>query len=193
MEVHLDGEVAYVVPFQVAAGIEVGLTLGEAEIGRLREAAERDEAMARALRLVAVRPRSRQEIAVRLERAGLGPEAVGHTLAELARAGVVDDAAFALWWVRDRCAHRPRARHALAGELAAHGVERETVRQALDGLDDAELARESALGRAARYAGLERPAFDRRLGGWLARRGFAAGAVRAALEAAWRSLGDERA
>ena len=55
-----------------------------------------------ALRLLRIRPRSRRELEARLLRHGYTPEAVQEVLEKFARAGLVDDAAFARDWVRTR-------------------------------------------------------------------------------------------
>jgi len=151
--------------------------------------AERRAALDLALRFLAPRPRSRAEVADRLNRAGVGREATAFALSRLVEVGLLDDDAFARWWVDNRCRHRPRARRALAHELTARGVDRDAVGAALAGVDDEELAVDVALARGRRLAAEEeRAAFDRRVGGHLARRGFSGGTVRRALDAAWRRL-----
>ncbi len=144
----------------------------------------------RALRLLAVRPRSRRELADRLGRQGVGAEVIRRVLADLARVGLVDDAAFARRRALDRMGRGPVGRRRLEAELLASGVDRRLVAQVLDevyrGADEAELALQAARNVAARYRDLPREARLRRLYAYLVRQGFA---VEAATGAALRAAG----
>jgi regulatory protein len=111
---------------------------------------------------------------------------VERVLGRLAALELLDDAAFAAWWVENRSQHRPRGRHALMQELSERGIAREVITAALAGLDEAVLALRVARRLAPRYSHLERPVFRRRLGALLQRRGFGQEAVYRAVEAAWQ-------
>ena len=97
-----------------------------------------------------------------------------------------DDAAFAEGHVRRRSnAHGPLA---LAAELAARGVDRHLVDEALAGFSpEAQLA--AAIDLARRLAARDRPAGYQELlntvGSKLVRRGFAPHLVRSACQAVW--------
>lgn len=186
VEVRLDGAAPLELTPEHAAGLVPGQRLEPERLRALRLQSDTVRALERGLRLVAVRPRSRAEVAGRLERAGIDPRAVESALLRMEHGGLLDDALFARWWVQDRCAHRPRSRRALACELAARGVPRAAIEAALGGIDDLQTALELAMDRAPRLAGLDRPVFDARLGAWLGRRGFSEPVIRRALETSWR-------
>jgi regulatory protein len=132
------------------------------------------DAMARAGRLLAGRPRTEAELSGRLVRAGLDAETVAATLERLRALRLVDDGAFARQWIAERARTRGRSGAALLAELEAKGVDRSVAETALvsAGVDDeaqAHLVAERALPRYARHA----PEVQgRRLHQHLLRRGF---------------------
>ncbi|MBP1781598.1 regulatory protein [Micromonospora sp. HB375] len=149
----------------------------------------RDEAeLAReiCLRQLAVRPRTRAELAGALARRGISEEVAEQVLDRYDEVGIVDDAAFARAWVSSRHNGRGLARRALANELRQRGVDGEVAGAALDDLDEeteAETAR-ALVDRKLRSTRGEPDAVFRRLVGMLARKGYPAGvAIRAVKDA----------
>jgi regulatory protein len=139
------------------------------------------------LRQLAVRPRTRAELATALARNGIAPEVAAEVLDRYDEVGIIDDAAFARAWVTSRHHSRGLATRALANELRQHGVEKELADAALGELDgdtEAATARELA-DRKLRSAGSTAPdALFRRLVGMLARKGYPPGvAIRVVKEA----------
>jgi regulatory protein len=159
------------------------------------DAGEREEAPGRrpkrsakdrALGLLAVRWRSRRELEQRLRAAGFEPEEVARALADLDRAGLVDDKRFARELTRSR-ANRLDGNRSVRSALAKAGVSPELAEASLaETGDESERAFELARRRAAHLAHLEPDAARRRLYGLLVRRGYlpglAAAACREALE-----------
>ena len=151
------------------------------EVGRATEAA---------VRLLGRRPRSVREVRDRLRQRGFAPEAIEAAVEKLEGWRYVDDADFARYWVENRERHKPRGRRLLEQELRQKGVDREVVRETIEAaeLDEAAAALEVGRAKLRSYAGLEPPVVRRRLGGYLARRGYDGETVRRALD---RLLGDE--
>lgn len=149
----------------------------------------RDEAeLAReiCLRQLAVRPRTRAELATALARRGISAEVIAEVLDRYHEVGIVDDAAFARAWVTSRHRGRGLARRALANELRQRGVDADTATEALGELDEeteAETAR-ALVDRKLRTVTGAPDAVFRRLVGMLARKGYPPGvAIRAVKEA----------
>src|SRR5262249_27911860 len=133
--------------------------------------------------LLSHRARSAAELKRRLKRKGFEGDTADATVERLGDLGMVDDAAFAESFVRDRVRLRPHGRRRLAQELRAKGVDEATPRPAIDGVMAREDAPEVALARAAAARWRPRPGEDaararRRLHGFLARRGFAGDVIR---------------
>jgi regulatory protein len=136
----LDGEFAFGLLALTAANLRVGQQLSAAELEALRRDDAVNMAQERALSLLERRPRSKAEIRQRLLRAGFAAEAVEAALARLERVGLVDDAAFARYWVEQRLSFHPRSRRALRYELLREGVGREIIDQALSQVEDGDVA-----------------------------------------------------
>lgn len=131
-----------------------------------------------ALRLLALRPRTEAELRQRLGRRGYGTEAIEAAMARLGELGLVDDDAFARFWVEQRAAFRPSGRRRLFAELRAKGVARETVDAALQGQDDAASIEALARHRATALSDMDVPTLARRLEAFLERRGYQASLAR---------------
>ncbi|HWQ16085.1 MAG TPA: RecX family transcriptional regulator [Roseiflexaceae bacterium] len=169
----------------------VGQQLSAEDYERLERAERADKALHAALRIIETRPRSQAEIRERLRRKGFAPEAVDAALERMRELGLVDDAAFARYWVESRQTHRPRGPGALRDELRRKGVDAEVIAQTLDDPalrgDEAEQA--LALARAALHkyrAAPDYATFARRLGGFLQRRGFGFETVRPIVDRLWQ-------
>jgi regulatory protein len=127
-----------------------------------------------AVRFLAQRPRSEYEVRQRLRRAGTDAGVVETVLAQLRRHRLVDDQAFAEYWVEQRRTFRPRGARLLRAELAQRGIPRASADAATEPLEASavEDAYRAASKRAVRLGDLDERAFATRLGQWLARRGF---------------------
>jgi regulatory protein len=149
----------------------------------------RGSAKDRALMLLAVRWRSRQEIRRRLRSAGFEPEDVEQALEDLENAGLIEDHRFARELVRDQVGRRLVGNRSIRANLLQKGVAREVVDQALEEAGgEAERAGKLARRRARRLAGLEADAAYRRLYGLLLRSGYGQGTARDACRAALREV-----
>lgn len=143
------------------------------------------------LRLLAVRARSRAELAQRLSAKGFDPDVIERSLDRLAEVGLIDDAEFARQWVRQRHSFSGKGRQALAQELRRKGVASETAAAALaDVTADDEYERATELVRRklrTMPAGLDREKAIRRLVGMLARRGYGHSVAYSVVKAEWEA------
>ena len=135
-----------------------------------------EKARARALLFLKFRPRTESELKVRLSKLGYGFETVEQVIAELKQKGLVDDRKVALYLASQQISSRPSGRRAILEALKAKGIQIElaeqTVEEASEGRDDLEVARELAKKKAASFRGVAPQAAQRRLFGFLSRRGF---------------------
>jgi len=188
VHVHVDGQPRLTLSAELV--LTLGVRLGdEVDEARLEELERRDQpwrAREAALSLLSYRPRSAAELRRRLARKGFDAEVVDACVETLGSVGVVDDAAFAETFVRDRVRLRPQGARRMRQELRARGVDAETASAAIDEVMEVEDASEVDLARAAAARwkprpGEERDRARRRLHGFLARRGFGGDAVRTVL------------
>ncbi|HSJ31224.1 MAG TPA: regulatory protein RecX [Longimicrobiales bacterium] len=194
VNLYLDGELHGAVAFTAvdAERLHSGDTITQERLDRLLAADERWKARHAALSLLSVRARARGELRDRLRRKGFSDAAVEHALAEVDRLGFVDDAAFAESWVRDRLTLRPRGAKALVHELGRRHVAADVARAAVARVMEAQNVSDDELCSAAAgrwlqthpvRAGEDDARRERRLAGFLARRGYRPGAIRSAVDA----------
>ncbi|KXI19252.1 regulatory protein RecX [Corynebacterium sp. CMW7794] len=157
----------------------------------------------RALLLLDQRARSRSELHDRLVRAEFDPEVIESVLDDLANVGLLDDAAFAREWVRQRHARRGKSAWVLDRELQRKGVAQVDRAEALEQVtqESEQSIMEDLAAKKARSVKTipedraERDKVLRRIVGVLARRGFNEGAslrvAKAALEARCAELENE--
>jgi regulatory protein len=189
--VDLDGSFAFALPATIVADerIDVGDTLDSDRVSALLAAEQASRATEAALVFLSYRPRSEKEVRDRLRRGGFEQDAIEHAIARLHEWRYLDDADFARRWVENRSTHRPRGRRLLQQELRHKGIDGEIARDAIDDADLDEIGAAEALARRRlpAYAGDEPAAIRRRLGAYLARRGYGYDVIRIALD---RALGE---
>ena len=141
-----------------------------------------------ALKLLAVRSRSVAEMRQRLS-SRFGQHVVEPTVTRLVDEGLLNDAEFAHQWRQSRERRKPRSRQMIERELKQRGVSSEVASGALEGYDSLDAAYRAAARYSARQAGNNRGIFDRRVGAFLARRGFESSIVRQTLDRLREELG----
>ena len=189
--VDLDGSFAFALPAALIADerVEVGDMLDGDRVNSLLAADQASRATEAALIFLGYRPRSEKEVRDRLRRGGFEPDAIEHAITRLHEWRYLDDADFARRWVENRTTHRPRGRRLLQQELRHKGIDGEIARDAIDDaeLDETGAAEALARRRLPAYAADEPAAIRRRLGAYLARRGYGYDVIRVALD---RALGE---
>lgn len=136
------------------------------------------------LRKLAVRARSRAELAESLAAAEVPEQVAEPVLDRMTEVGLVDDGAFARAWVESRQQRRHLSRRKLSDELRQKGVSAELIAEAVCDVaddDEYESALELARRRAPSLARHDLVTQRRRLAGLLDRRGFGSGVVQRVL------------
>jgi regulatory protein len=168
--------------------------LDDLMLARIGERNAFQETLDRALRFLESRPRSEREVRTRLTQKGTAPDLVDRVVDRLRELGLIDDGAFAQFWIENRERFSPRGARALKAELRQKGVGAEVIAEQIEGAVDEESgAREVALRQARRLSRLDRQAFRQRLWAHLARRGFDYEAINRAIDEAWREVSAEGA
>lgn len=189
VNVYLDGEFAFGLPLESAIGLRVGQTLSEAEIAALQDHDQFVRLRSQAERYLSYRPRSTTELRRHLLRKGHEEALVERVIAYLGERSLLDDFAFARYWVEQRVTFKPRSQMALRQELYARGVEAAAIDAALEEMDEAAAAHDAASKLAWKWQGLPYDEFRAKLGAYLQRRGFNYEIIRTELEQAWAEYG----
>jgi regulatory protein len=189
VDVFVDGRLALSlsVTLVLQSGLKRGDVVTAERLEALRQADERQQAHEAALRLLAYHPRSEAELRSRLARRRLPPDIVQEAIERVREQGLLDDAAFARYWVDARQQSSPRGHRLLRRELLSKGIAVETAAQAVATVAEEEIARRVAEKKARSLHDLDYPTFRRRLGQFLLRRGFPYDTARALVDELWRA------
>ncbi len=185
VNVYLDGEFAFGLTRIVAAWLKVGQELSQEKIEQLQAAETHERAFQQALLFLSYRDRSEAEIRQNLRRHEIPEPVIEQTLERLKQEGLANDHQFALAWVENRSAFRPRSRRMLAMELRQKGLSREAISSATEGMDDEALAYEAAQKKVSRLKNLEWNDFRKKLGDFLGRRGFSYSVIAPVITRIW--------
>lgn len=172
VNVFIDGAFALGLALSVATGLRIGQEISQTELEELDQRDEIHRARERVLGLLARRPYSSAEISRYLRRHQMGDEIIQNVIDDLTEANLIDDDAFAAYWVEQRETFRPRSRLALRQELSQKGVEREIVAEALSDVDEIDAARRVARKQAGRWRGLAEAEWRAKLTRYLMRHGY---------------------
>ncbi|MEP7161201.1 MAG: regulatory protein RecX [Dermatophilaceae bacterium] len=157
--------------------------------GAGRDADPDEVARLMVLRQLTMAPRSRSELARKLEQRGCAPEVAARVLDRMEQVGLVDDVAYAAMLVRSKRSTRGLARPALRAEMRRKGVSREVMEDALGQVsadDEHEAAARLVAKKLATMHGLDATVQARRLAGMLARKGYDGALARQVIREALR-------
>lgn len=172
VNVFLDGEYGFSLGLLAAASLSPGNSLTEEEIEQLQLQDSVQAEYDRTLRYLAYRPRSSAEVRWYLGGKGVSGQVRDRVVDRLTAAKLLDDLAFAQYWVENRETFRPRGKRLLRQELRQKGISDGLIDEILGDLDEVRSANEAAVQRVRRYAHLEDQAFREKMYGFLRRRGF---------------------
>ena len=187
VNVFLDGAYGFAVSIDVAAraGLKRGMALTDEQVASLQADDAWQKSYDATLNFLAYRPRSEEEVRRYLARRGATQDTAQRIVARLKDSKLIDDAAFARYWVENRDAFSPRSSRALRSELRSKGIDSSTIEQSLVG-DDAEAAYRAVQRKVRSLTGTDRETFRRKLIPFLQRRGFGYEIAREAVDRLWR-------
>lgn len=140
------------------------------------------------------RARSAHEVAQRLRQKEFAEDVVAEVIADLERLRFLDDRAFARRWVEARLERAAGARK-LAQDLRRKGVDAALIDEVLaeyaPQLDAPDRAVDLLRKQAWRYRALDREKAQRRMLGFLARRGYDGQTAWKAIERVWKELEED--
>ena len=173
VNIFFDGEFAFGISRIVAAWLQVGQNLTDEQISKLISKDQDEVAYQRAIKLITYRDRSIAEIRQSLHQKQIPEEIIENVINRLGENGLLDDKRFANLWIENRNEFRPRSHRMLTLELQKKGISEDIISQVLENTTaDEELAHKAAQNQIRRYMTLEWQDFRRKLGSFLARRGF---------------------
>jgi len=192
VNIFFDGEFAFGISRIVAAWLQVGQNLTDEQISKLISEDQDEVAYQRAIKLITYRDRSIAEIRQSLHQKQIPEEIIENVINRLGENGLLDDKRFANLWIENRNEFRPRSHRMLALELRKKGISEDIISQVLENTTaDEELAHKAAQKQIRRYMTLEWQDFRRKLGSFLARRGFSYETVDLTVHQIWAEYRSE--
>lgn len=178
--IYVDGKYAFSLSESdlIKLGLRKDQEFTAAELEDMKLASLIGKAYDRALNYLGIRPHSEQEIRRYLRRKQYEDEVIEEVISKLERLNLMDDTAFARAWVESRQALKPRSRRKLRQELVQKGVDKDTIDQALQTIDE-----ETQLRNLRQLIEKKRPRYDdeRKLMAYLAGQGYPYGLIKKAL------------
>ncbi len=172
LNVYLDGEFAFGISRAAAPWLTEGDQLTQQKVKDLKTRDQTESAYQRALNFLSYRIRSSQEIRQNLSKHQVEDPIIEQVLERLRQASLVDDRAFARQWVENRSQFKPRGKRALSSELYQKGIPQTVISETLEELDEEALAWKCARKKASHFQNMEKEEFQKKLFGFLNRRGF---------------------
>ncbi|MCO5224149.1 MAG: recombination regulator RecX [Thermomicrobiales bacterium] len=186
LNISIDGVFAFGIHVDIAANhyLRVGQVLTADMLQILLDEDEIKKATLAALNLIAYRPRASGELTRKLREKGYRSEAADAAVARMQELGYLNDADFADRWIENRQEHRPRSRRMLQQELREKGIDAETIAEVMDEaeIDEFSDALTLAQKKAAGMTALDVETRQRRISGFLSRRGYGFDVIRRVLE-----------
>jgi regulatory protein len=168
VNVYLDNEFGFGLDLEnyVKLGLKTGQEFSQEKIEEIIKKAEFQKVLDRLLRFASLRPRSEREIKDYLKRKEVHESLFEELFNRLKRLELVNDEAFAKWWIDQRLQFKSKSKRELEFELRGKGIAKEIITEVLaeSGVDDTKAAKKL----------LEKRAFkDRKQKmAYLARKGF---------------------
>ena len=154
-----------------------GDEISNERLNSIKSEDEKRKCIAKALRLLAVRPRSEFEIKQGLQREKFSFLAVDASLAYLHEKGYLNDDQFAFQWAKSRLKKKPMGAVSLKFELKRKGIQDEQIRRVLEQLftDDSEFEKAMIAGRKkiTAYKKMDKIKMRQKMYLFLSQRGFA--------------------
>ena len=165
--------------------------MGRIQAGESGEPSDRPDPWGVAIKQLALRARSAEEIRRSLARRGYGQDEIAAVLARLTASGYVDDADLARTWVAARARRAAMGPARLARELRDKGISDTEIAAALrasaEEWDVAETAAAAVRRKLPSLHGLPPAVARRRLAAFLERRGFSAEIILATCRSCFRA------
>jgi regulatory protein len=138
-----------------------------------------------AYRYLTIRPRSRKELADKLQDKEFSDTIITAVLEHVTRLGYLDDGKFAAQWAASRVRSRGFGRRRIEQELRIKGISSDIIKKTLNTLfvdaPEAETARKEADKKLRTLTRFEPEVRRRRLAGFLERKGFSSEIIRTIL------------
>ncbi|MFC1860742.1 regulatory protein RecX [Chloroflexota bacterium] len=165
--------------------LQAGQQISDERSGEPAKSKNYQRCLNAAVHYLRYRPRSEFEVRERLQRRGFNRDNIEAVIARLKEQGLIDDLAFAKFWMDNRDSFNPRSQRSIKLELKQKGVAGNIIDQ-VDITDDTISAYRAAQGKVRNLPMTDYRVFHRRLGEYLRRRGFGYEIINNIVEQVWQ-------
>lgn len=191
LNVYLNGEFAFGISRVIAPWLKEGSELNQQKITSLITEDEIEKAYQRALNFLSYRNRSEQEIRLNLQKHQIPETIIQPVLDRLREVSLVNDIEFAQNWIENRREFHPRGKRALRSELYRKGISDQIIEEALQDINEEELALKLARKKIGKLKNLDKSTFQEKMYGFLSRRGFHYSLSKEVVNHLWNELEKE--
>ncbi len=187
VSIYLDGQFAFGISIDVMMlfGLASGDSLSPEDVEKILKSESAHAAKAKAMSLIAYRPRSVFEIRAKLREKQFSEDAVQKALKDLVRVGLLNDRQFAGSFVRTRLVQKPCGSRLLKQQLRQKGIDEQiidsVIHEEFAEIEESEMVYKLAE-KQKRKPGEDKRKAARRLSGFLLRRGFSWDAVKPVID-----------
>lgn len=133
-------------------------------------------------RFLSIRPRSEKEVKDYLKKRK-APDDVAEKIFKILREQqLIDDEAFAGWWIEQRSTFRPKGKIGLKAELKQKGIDGKIIEEALSQVDELDLAKKAVQKKIKIFVGLSPQNFRQKISTFLSYRGFSWSTIKKILD-----------
>ncbi|CAM2888004.1 RecX family transcriptional regulator [Paenibacillus sediminis] len=159
-----------------------GSTFNKQELGEIIIADEKQRAYVQAILYLGRKPRTRQEVAIRLREKEIEEGVIDEIINRLEQEGLLNDAIYARQWAQQRVSSQRKGKVWVRHELRQKGINKSLISEALEQIsEEEELASAITIGRKKwKQTKGERLDRRRKTAAYLMRRGFSSELVRRA-------------
>lgn len=186
----LDDEYAFSLSLLNAAWLKLGQELSAEKIEALKREDEYEWGKEIALRLITNRPRSKKEVRDRMREKGIEESTRERVIDRFEELDLLDDEAFARYWIDQRARFKPRGKPLLRQELRQKGVDQQIVNDLLEETDDSAAAMQAAEKKVRSLMRYPEDQFRKKLTGFLQRRGFSYQEIREVVDELWQRVAE---
>jgi len=186
----LDGDYAFSLSILNAAWLRIGQELSPEKIASLKQEDEYERGKEIALRLITNRPRSKKEVLDRMREKDVDETVRERVITRMEELDLLDDEAFARYWIDQRARFKPRGVPLLRQELAQKGVDRQIISDLLQELDNSAAVMQAAEKKARSLSHYPEDQFRKKLTGFLQRRGFHYEEIRDTVNELWQRVSE---
>lgn len=178
----------------VTYGLYRGMPVDQQQIDHWLEADELTKIRQATYRYLSYRPRTAWEVEQYLQRRDWEKTLILRVLEEMSQAGYIDDQTYAREWVKQRHENKGFGARRLKQELKKKGIASRWIEEALTELDEASERQQAMIIAERRYLRIcDEPwgNIQRKIGGYLQRRGYSMSVVYAVMDELYRRKQEE--